>query len=140
MFNSTEFDIRLHQLYASRNNYFAHIREDSNETLLQHSELVNKYFLKLIEIHKIDPVINILIGNLIDSYTDLNKKTISNFIHSVFFAIPQYHDFGKLNPNFQAVKMSNPEFKNKNNSLGSDHSKIGGFSLILNSSDKCNFF
>jgi len=130
MFNSTEFDIRLHQLYASRNNYFAHIREDSNETLLQHSELVNKYFLKLIEIHKIDPVINILIGNLIDSYTDLNKKTISNFIHSVFFAIPQYHDFGKLNPNFQAVKMSNPEFNNKKNSLGSDHSKIGGFSLI----------
>ena len=130
MFNSTEFDIRLHELYASRNNYFAHIREGSNETLLQHSELVNKYFLKLIETHKIDPVINILIGNLIDSYTDQNKKIISNFIRSVFFAIPQYHDFGKLNPNFQAVKMSNPEFNNKKNSLGSDHSKIGGFSLI----------
>lgn len=132
MFSSTKFNNRLSNLFNDdeSDKYFAHLRNDSTETLSEHSHLVYDYFLELINVHKLENTIKNLTNDLIGSYTCDNKEIISDFIHALFYAIPQFHDFGKLNPNFQANKMRNKDFKNNENSLGSDHSKIGGFAFI----------
>ena len=105
------------------NNYWAHISENRNETLYEHTALVSRYFLSLIDIHKIDKVINDLIESCVDN------KSI-DLIKSIFMAVPQFHDIGKSNPNFQYVKMKNERFKQMNLTFGSDHSKIGSFLFI----------
>lgn len=140
MYSSTNFNNHILNLFnnAKYDNYLAHLRSDSNETLYEHSCLVYDYFLELIKVHKLEDTIKYLIDDLISSFTDQNIGIIYNFIHSLFYAVPQFHDFGKLNPNFQALKMNNKNFKINTNSLGSDHSKIGGFAFIQSFLKKAN--
>ena len=105
------------------NNYLAHISETKNETLFEHTELVSRYFRKLIETHKLEVVINSLIESLVNNNS-------SELIKSIFMGVPQFHDIGKLNPNFQFMKMKSNLFKQKDLTFGSDHSKIGAFLFI----------
>jgi len=107
------------------NDYFAHISDIKQETLYEHTELVSKYFQYLIDIHKLKPVIN----SLIESFAN---KDSADFVTSIFMSIPQFHDIGKLNPNFQVLKMKNNIFKQESLTFGSGHSKIGAFMLIQN--------
>lgn len=105
------------------NNYWAHITETKNEKLFDHTELVTRYFYALIEKHKLEIVINHLIESIVD-------KNSVDLIQSIFMAVPQFHDVGKINPNFQFIKMKNSLFKQKKLTFGSDHSKIGAFLFI----------
>jgi len=107
------------------NNYFAHISKYENETLFEHTKLVSNYFQKLIEEHKLEVVINNLIKSLVSNDS-------VELIKNIFMAVPEYHDIGKINPNFQHLKMGNKRFKPMNLEFGSDHSKIGSFLFIQN--------
>lgn len=113
-------DILKNQNYDK---YLAHISETENETLLEHTELVIRYFHQLIVAHKLDNVINGLIKSFVD-----HKST--DLIMSFFMAVPQFHDIGKINPNFQYVKMKNHNFKQQKLTIGSNHSKTGAFLFI----------
>ncbi len=134
MYNSTRFNSRLASLFNDNkyDNYFAHLKNDGTETLSEHTHLVYDYFRELIKVHKLEDTVKVLIDDLVGSYTTHNNEIIFDFIHSLFYAVPQFHDFGKLNPNFQVFKMKNLDFKSVKNTLDSDHSKIGGFAFIQN--------
>ena len=78
--------------------YSAHRRGDDLELLEDHSELCSDYFLHIIDGLGLEPILDELISNLFGEQQRTEIKQI------ISFAI-YYHDIGKLNPNFQTVKV-----------------------------------
>jgi len=112
------------------NKYWAHIPKNSeqkNETLEEHSLLVFEYVQKLIEEHQLESIIKKLLADSFNiKWTDKNKsQTYTLFLESIY-----YHDFGKINPQFQVVKMKNPNIKQRNLIFTSDHS-LPGYILFI---------
>ncbi len=119
--------------------YYAHILEEKHETLFEHTHLVKKYFDKLITSHNLRPIIDKLMEDLCQSYEYKNVDSAKKFLELLFMAIPEFHDIGKINPNFQFCKMKNKRFsKQKFTVVGSEHSKIGAFLFIQNFLEQAN--
>jgi CRISPR-associated endonuclease/helicase Cas3 len=129
--NLADFDTIL----KNAANYHAHRKEGfTSETLKEHIVLVNKKFEKLTETHQLDLVID----NLIEGFIKNNFETktafeAGQFIKKLFVNTIVFHDYGKINPNFQVDKMKNNLFKKERNSvLSSHHSALGAYFFILN--------
>lgn len=108
--------------------YWAHIHDNKESELLSaHIDLVNNYVKRLVTEHGLDSVID----NLIHTYTeDWGTDEINIFIKKLFVHSIVFHDFGKINENFQAKRMRNNKFHSKaypslNPSYG--HSYLGAF-------------
>ncbi|QHV96650.1 CRISPR-associated helicase Cas3' [Spirosoma endbachense] len=118
--------ISIHTLYKERaaiaallqlnEQYWAHLpakgEEDFKqpEKLFEHCDLVNEYFEKLCDVHGLEPVIDRLILNLtINSFKKESK--INDWIKQLFVNTIAFHDFGKVNEDFQASRMRNLIFK-----------------------------
>ena len=107
--------------------YFIDIKE---ETLEEHIELANKYFEKIVEYKNLKPfferIKNIL--NLKNQEEKLYYKMIDDVVN--------FHDFGKINSQFQIDKMLNEEILkmedeyNISGVLGSDHSLLSASMFI----------
>ena len=110
--------------FQDKYKYLAHIKDNREETLEEHTELANKYFEKIIEYKNLklffERIKNIL--NLENIEEELFYKMISDVVN--------FHDFGKINSQFQIDKMLNDEIlqmKDKYNISGvlsSDHSLL----------------
>jgi CRISPR-associated endonuclease/helicase Cas3 len=110
--------------------YFAHLLHDKQqkETLFEHSKLVSDYCLKLIEAHGLEVVINSLIARLVQILPVRNQGEWGNLFKEAFLGAIVYHDLGKVNPNFQVLKMENELFdQDKNLSIQSNHSFLGAY-------------
>lgn len=92
---------------------YAHTKEDSKETLLEHSEKTMLYYEKLSSLYGWDSIIQ----NLLKEFCfKLKKKTeniflqpeTQNFLFQWFKNSIYYHDTGKINPFFQRDKMGVP--------------------------------
>lgn len=111
-------------------NYFAHLSNDKQqkESLFEHSKLVSDYCLKLIDAHGLEEVINSQINSLIHLLLVKNQEEWGNLLKEAFLGGIVYHDLGKANPNFQALKMENKLFnEDKNLSIQSKHSLLGAY-------------
>lgn len=107
--------------------YFIDIKE---ETLEEHTELANKYFEKIVEYKNLKPfferIKNIL--KLENAEEELYYKMIDDVVN--------FHDFGKINSQFQIDKMLNEEILqmedkyNISGVLGSDHSLLSASIFI----------
>lgn len=110
--------------------YYAHLSKDNldKETLLEHSELVSKYCLGLIESHQIDYLLDSLIEKLMSLLLVKHEKELGNLFKEIFIAAIVYHDLGKVNPNFQVLKMENELFSLNNKlSFQSNHSLLSAY-------------
>lgn len=110
--------------------YYAHLSRDKSnkETLFEHSELVSKYCLLLMESHQIDHLFDSLIEKLMPQLSIKSEKELGNFFKEIFIAAIVYHDLGKVNPNFQVLKMENELFSLNNKlSFQSNHSLLGAY-------------
>lgn len=110
--------------------YYAHLTKDKSdkETLFEHSELVAKYCLRLMESQKIDHLLDSLIEKLLSLLPINSEKDFGNLFKEIFIAAIVYHDLGKVNPNFQAQKMENELFSLNNKlSFQSNHSVLGAY-------------
>lgn len=110
--------------------YYAHLSNDKcfKETLLEHSRLVSDYCLKLIDSNGIDKIIDRLICQLIYILPVKDENIWGNQLKKVFLGAIVYHDLGKINPNFQAIKMGSDLFVQNNHlSIYSNHSKLGAY-------------
>lgn len=110
--------------------YYAHLSKDKSdkETLFDHSLLVSKYCLKLMESHKIDQLLDSLIERIMAHLQIKSEKDWGNLFKEIFFATIVYHDMGKVNPNFQVLKMENELFSlNDRLSFQSNHSLLGAY-------------
>lgn len=116
----------LKKIIIEDKKYFAHLSKDSKEkeTLIEHTLLVQKYFFKLIESHKLEKIINLLINKI------NNENFFKEFIKEFFVKAIIFHDFGKVNPEFQIKKMNN-EILGFKHTLSSNHSLISGYIFSL---------
>lgn len=114
-------------------NYFAHLSKDGSkqETLHDHISLVIEYFNKLVEANGLDPVIDDLIHNFLAANKSKNTPETAELIKEAFAGVVLFHDFGKVNPGFQASKMKNQAFVNNEETvLSSHHSEAGAYFFI----------
>jgi len=119
--------------------YYAHIpawnsNNSKPELLDEHIGLVLSYFSQLVQIHNLDEVIDNLIIELLSEHK-IEDSYSGDFIKTLFVNTIVYHDFGKINENFQANpdKMNNPYFKGKenlNSLIGTNHSSLSAFIFI----------
>jgi len=85
-------------LIPSNRFYSAHRRGDDRELLEDHSELCSDYFLHIIDELGLEPILDELISDL---FGEQQQTKIKQIISVIIY----YHDIGKLNPNFQKVKV-----------------------------------
>ena len=116
----------LKTVFREQDSHYAHLSSDGGkkETLIEHTILVQKYFLKLLKVHQLESVIYSLITLLTDD-TLIREFVLELFVKSIIS-----HDFGKVNPEFQNIKMNNKinGFKHK---LSTKHSIISGYIFTI---------
>lgn len=95
--------VSIRSLLNEKYNFYAHLKDDKKETLVEHTNLVNKYVQKIIEAKNID--------NIFENYEQTYLKDLSeegkNLFRTLILNTFNFHDVGKINPNFQHRKMDN---------------------------------
>ncbi len=124
--------IPLESRLADPQHYYAHLHEQKEpERLVDHTELVAKYALKLINTHHLDAIVNGLITPLVGVKENPASTASGNFIKTLFWDAILFHDYGKVNENFQSERMNNRRFKrNPANKIGSRHSILSALIYI----------
>lgn len=130
----TEFP-KLSTYVSNHLDYLAHTsnRSDkSNEKLQEHIDKVNEYALKLCHAHSLDEVVDRLLKSLIlDNQNCIHAEAVGNYMKSLFIRSIIFHDYGKVNPNFQTERMKNQLFIwDKGIKIESQHSKLSAFIFI----------
>ena len=126
----SELDIKL----DIEDRYKAHLRENEQEGLKEHIDLVYDYFLLLVDKNGLENHLDRLFKesvNLLDEVLD--EEGFGNFVKKLFAKAVYWHDMGKMNPNFQVDKMDNEKFQNIELSEGSNHSPLGAYLFINHS-------
>jgi CRISPR-associated endonuclease/helicase Cas3 len=125
----------LEKLLINAHSYYAHVSKHKvPETLSEHISLVQEKFVTLCEVYLLDDVIDKLILDILADAEHTNG--ILNFVKKLFVNTIVFHDYGKVNENFQAhpEKMDNPHFKGKekpNSPLSTHHSSLGAYLYIV---------
>lgn len=115
--------LKLSDILASHKNYLAHTPD---ETLIEHTELTLTYLNVIVEANKLNPIIDKLIKSIIPN----REKLIQEWAKQLFVDSILFHDFGKVNVNFQTDKMNNILFKTNDDTIGSKHSLLGAFIFV----------
>lgn len=80
---------------------FAHRKEEQRETLKEHTEKTERYFQKIC--HKKEVCRGY--KRFLEVYLDDLVEKEHSFLEEIFYSVPRYHDYGKINPVFQRDKM-----------------------------------
>ncbi|MFI3209427.1 MAG: CRISPR-associated helicase Cas3' [Peptostreptococcaceae bacterium] len=107
-FNNVEiFDIKKY--INDESEIFAHRKDEDSkkETLKEHSDLVVEYLFKIIDEKNLENVFE----NIEESLLKDKSQDVKNMFKELFLNAIYMHDIGKINKNFQNVKMDNKKFK-----------------------------
>lgn len=119
------------RLLIDHNQYLAHTPD---ELLASHMKLVTEYFLSLVETHQIEPLLDQIFLKVAK-----NKIEQATEIKRLFWETILYHDFGKVNPNFQR-RLDNPLFTSLvDNTIDSQHSVLSAFIFLIHQYSKKGF-
>lgn len=122
---------KIQNIIAQAHKYIAHLPANNSsqnaETIEEHSDLVYNYTQILIAEYELIPVIKNLLQN---SFKLQWTEAFTAEIIELFFESIYLHDLGKINPNFQVVKMKNCHFKKEQFKFGTDHSLPGYIAFI----------
>lgn len=130
---------RIESVLINADQYWAHRPHDSTsrqrpETLPEHVHLVNGYFLELIQQHQLDGVVDKLIASIAhDHFPNQPALELGNLLKRLFVSTVLFHDFGKVNENFQAnpKKMNNPAFSEiPGLVIETRHAKLGAYLYV----------
>ncbi|MEX0721099.1 MAG: CRISPR-associated helicase Cas3' [Balneolaceae bacterium] len=123
----------LENVLENYQQYFAHTHPvKKKEKLHEHTQKVLEYFLVLIDKHGTDRVADSLISEIVNSISSIEHPDIfGNYLKRLFVDSIAFHDFGKINENFQVEKMKASFKPNPDNGIGSTHSKLSAY-LFLN--------
>lgn len=124
----------LNSTVANLHLYYGHTPAKSSrakepEPLADHIDLVNQTALQLTKLHNSETVIENLIEEICEQLS-LRPEIEGNFFKELFLASIVFHDFGKLNENFQAERLQNEHFSKVNLSIGSQHSILSAYLFI----------
>lgn len=126
---------RFADLFPSHESYWAHTPKKEGqkvEKLQEHIDKVNEYARRLCKAHSLDEVFDRLINDLIQDNENFKHQTeVANYLKGLFIRTIVFHDYGKINPNFQRVRMQNDLFNNDPTiKIDSQHSKLSAFVYI----------
>jgi len=94
-------------------NYWAHTNsEKKSELLKDHIILVNNYFNSLVIAHGLEPIIDKMISACVEDWPD--KEAAAYILKILFVDSIVFHDFGKVNENFQVLRMKNTKWFKQN--------------------------
>ncbi len=96
------------QLLVNHDFYWAHLPHDEAgkpELLHEHTDLVNTYFDKLCKVHGLHAVIDSLIYDTVKS--SHAPTLVADWVKKLFIGSIAFHDFGKINEDFQFSRMKN---------------------------------
>ncbi|MBK7873829.1 MAG: CRISPR-associated endonuclease Cas3'' [Saprospiraceae bacterium] len=127
---------RISGFLQNAEKYYAHTKPGIKpETLEEHIELVQKKFEQLCKVHCLDYTIDLLIDTFVHSqFGQESYLKLGEFLKKLFVNTIVFHDYGKVNENFQAhpEKMNNPYFQaTLNNPIQSFHSSLGAYLFIV---------
>lgn len=126
----------LSNILNNSEKYWAHIHTNdgkSPELLTDHINLVRYYSLQLILTHGLNNILDNLIWEIVNQNSFIkSKEEVGNFIKSLFVNSIYFHDFGKINENFQFKRMKNTSsfIFSKKNIFYSHHSKLSAYLYI----------
>lgn len=127
-FSNTQ-KIDLHILLKDADKVYAHVTEKvPPETLEEHSNLCINYLEKIIEKKQLENVLISLEDRLLEGISIEGKHLYRDMLyHTIYF-----HDVGKINCNFQYLKMKNKYYKDKYNidCNSSNHSMLSAIIYI----------
>jgi len=130
-----EEETRIEEILVNHEKYYAHThKKRAYEKLHEHVHLVMEYAQKLVYAHGLDTVLDSMIIELVNVNSDIEQvRAVGNFIKRLFVNSLIYHDYGKVNENFQIEKMQDIGFfkSNETNKIGSQHSILSAY-IFLN--------
>ena len=128
-------EIRIEDILVNYNKYHAHTHKKRDyEKLHEHVHLVMEYATKLVKAHGLDAIVDSMINELLKINSKIRKiEIVGNFVKRLFVNALIYHDYGKVNENFQIEKMQDKLFfkPNESNKIGSQHSILSAY-IFLN--------
>ncbi len=96
--------------------YWAHTHTSkAAESLAEHVALVNAYAVSLVSAHHLDSVVDSLISEHVAKWEEALQ--CAALLKECFVGVIAFHDFGKINENFQVLRMRNKQFTQKHNTL-----------------------
>ena len=128
---------KLSQTLLDADNYWAHRDrkgKKQEETLAQHLSLVMSKCCVLSSTHHLDNQLDLLINSYVeDFFPKTFRISVSKFSKEAFIDSILFHDFGKINENFQAdvAKMANPHFKKVKSPIDTKHSALGAYIYLI---------
>ncbi len=123
-FNNSNL-IEISSLINEEYIFYAHLKDEKKETLKEHTDLVNKYLKKIVNAKNIDKIFENYEENCLEDLSEAGKKVFRKLLINTF----NFHDIGKINPNFQLRKMTNDI--GNTNMFQDVHSKHSILSVIL---------
>lgn len=128
----------LSEILKEADKYWGHIHDDKKpdedpEPLAEHLKLVNGYVAKLVEAHGLDAVIDGLISDFVAAnFQAENQPRVGEYVKKLFVHTAAFHDYGKVNDNFQIERLKNKQFKSiPNHALQYFHSGLGAYFFII---------
>jgi len=123
----------LKNVLKNYDQYLAHTHsEKPPEKLYEHTQKVLDYFLILVREHDLNPVADSLISDITNAASSVSSKIdFGDYLKRLFIDTITFHDFGKINENFQVEKMGSNNFNaNPENGIESKHSKLSAYLFI----------
>ena len=113
-------DIELFNIGCIKNidNMYAHTKDNEREKLKEHLYKTYNYFLFLVEEKNLDYQINFL-ANKLELSDETKKLYLEIFVNAIFL-----HDIGKINVNFQNIKMNNNIYLSEIEKNDTNHSLL----------------
>ena len=110
---------------------FAHRMENGkkeNEKIQEHILLCEKYFYRIEKEKELPEIIHRFLMRHLPEGTVIQKK-LEDFVYDMFRQVIPFHDFGKVNPQFQILKMGNKRMPvtRLEGLSGSEHSLFSAF-------------
>lgn len=108
--------VDLSVVLANHQHYFAYIHAvEEAELLVNHTQLVSKYAKILINKHGLEIVVDRLVQGCMHTTDICEQGIVAGYLKQLFVNAIIFHDFGKMNENFQVDRMKNTCFtKNRN--------------------------
>jgi CRISPR-associated endonuclease/helicase Cas3 len=103
MYINDNYFVDISRLVTNRYNFYAHIKDNENETLTDHTDLAKKYFCKINKQKKLDKIFIRFEELYFDNMTLEGKVLFRELLVNTII----FHDIGKINPFFQSKKMNN---------------------------------
>lgn len=110
--------IDYYEILNNKPLFYAHTHNDKKEILQDHINTSEKYFQKLYDSKNIELVVT----RFNQKMHFQNDNASFDFLKDLLIHLVSFHDFGKINPKFQRVKMNNNIGENYDGLVKSNHS------------------